>query len=323
LELQQLRYVVAVYENACNVSLASRQLRISQPGISRQIRSLETEIGFPIFDRSNPSRPRPTPAGTELIARATVLLREAGMLGQECDDVRTPDLGSLSIAASDPEVRHILPAVIGAFRVGFPAVALHLHHGTPEQVSDLLLRQRADVAIVTDARALDAGLFWLPCYRWQYRLLVPEGHALLRAGQPLMTDLIQYPLITAPAGPAGRASLEASFEASGLAGRVVMTAIGSDVIETYVQHGIGIGIVTMVAERLIPGLVTIDVSHLFDTQTTWVGLRRGTSLRSFVYAFLEILAPHLSRSFVDECAQAPDQAGLDHALGDLHVHLLG
>jgi LysR family cys regulon transcriptional activator len=322
-ELQQLRYVVAVYENACNVSLAARQLRISQPGISRQIQLLEAEIGFPIFDRSQPNRPRPTPAGTALITRASAMLREAQMLRQECDDLRSPHVGALGIAASDAEVRHLLPTVIGSFRASFPEVALHLHHGTSEQVADLLLRQRVDAAIVTDARALDAGLLWLPCYRWQYRLLVPEGHALLRVGRPLMTDLIRYPLITAPTGPAGQASLEASFEASGLAGRIVMTAIGSDVIETYVQHGIGIGIVAMTTERLIPGLVTVDASHLFDTQTTWVGLRREASLRSFVYAFLEILAPHLSRPFVDECAQAPDQADLDDALGDLHVHLLG
>jgi len=322
-ELQQLRYVVAVYENACNVSLASRRLRKSQPGISRQIRLLETEIGFPIFDRSNPSRPRPTPAGTELIARATELLREARMLRQECDDVRTPDLGSLSIAASDPELRHVLPGVIGAFRAGFPEVALHLHHGAPEQVIDLLLRQRVDVAFVTDARALDAGLLWLPCYRWQYRLVVPEGHALLRAGQPLMTDLIKYPLITAPTGPAGRPSLEASFEASGLAGRVVMTAIGSDVIEAYVRHGIGVGIVAVTTDRHIPDLVTVDASHLFDTQTTWVGLRRGAALRAFAYEFLEMLAPHLSRTFIDECGQTADQAELDVTLGDLHVRLLG
>jgi LysR family cys regulon transcriptional activator len=322
-ELQQLRYVVAVYENACNLSQASRQLRTSQPGITRQIRLLEAEIGFPIFDRSKPAQPRATPAGAELIARATVLLREAEMLQEECDDRRSPQAGALAIAASDAELRHVLPAVIGAFRVGYPDVVLHLHHGSSEHVTSLLLRRRVDVAIASDVRAVNDGLVWVPCYRWQYRLLIPIGHELEKVRRPLMTDLVKYPLITGPSGPAGRVALEASFEASNLLGRIVLTAAGSDVIETYVRHGVGIGIVAMTAERPTPGLVSVDASHLFDTQTTWIGLRREAPLRSYVYTFLEILAPHLSRPFIEECGRAPDQAELDDALADLHVSLLG
>jgi LysR family cys regulon transcriptional activator len=322
-ELQQLRYVVAVYENACNVSLASRRLRTSQPAISRQIRLLEQELGFPIFDRSARGRARPTQAGNELITRATALLREAQVLRRPWQPSVAADTGALAIAASDPELRHVLPAVVARFRPKFPGVSLHLYQGTRAQAMDLLAQRRAELAFATDARAPDAGILWLPCYRWQYRLLVPRGHVLERLGRPLMTDLVEYPLITGAAGPAGRAALEAIFETCGLAGNVVMTATGSDVVEVYVQQGIGIGIVAMTAASNAPDIVAIDASHLFETQTTWVGMRRDVPLPPCAYAFLELLAPSLSRLLVEECVRIPDHTELDPVLDDLYVPLLG
>ncbi len=322
MELRQLRYVLAVYEHACNVSLASRQLRTSQPGLSRQIRLLEKEVGFPIFDRSQPNRPRPTQAGKALLSHAENVLREANLLRQECEEVRAPVAGSLSVAASDPEVRELLPAVVAGFTAGFPDVSLHLHQASPEQSADLLRRGRVDLAMATYTRAHDESLLWLPCYRWHHRLIVPDGHALAEIERPAFSDLARYPLVTTPYGPAGRPALESAFEAAQLTGRVVMTALGRDVIETYVLRGIGIGIVASVAGPAAPGLRAIDASHLFDAATTWAAVARVKQLRGYVYAFMEVLAPHLTREVIAECVACGTQEEVDHALADLYVRLL-
>lgn len=322
MELQQLRYVLAVYEHACNVSLASRRLRTSQPGLSRQIRLLEQEVGFTIFDRSHPNKPRPTQAGKALLTHAANVLREANLLRQECDEVRAPTAGALSVAASDPEVRDLLPAVVASFTAGFPDVSLHLHQGTPEQSAGLLRRGRVALAIATYTRVHDESLLWLPCYRWQHRLIVPEGHRLSTVERPSLADIARYPLITTPHGPAGRPALEAAFETAQLTGRVVMTALGRDVIETYVQRGEGVGIVASVDGPPVPGLRQIDASHLFDAATTWAGVVRATQLRSYAYAFMEMLAPHLTRELIAECVACGTQDEVDHALADLYVRLL-
>ena len=322
MELHQLRYLVAVYENACNVSIAARQLGLSQPGITRQLRLLEVEVGYPIFDRSEPRRPRPTPAGAELIASASSVLREAWLLAEECKDQHYPGVGRLGIVIADPEVRHVLPDAIVALRTAFPAVAVHLHDASLDEVAPLIRQHQLNMFLAADPPSADPALTWLPCYRWQHRLLQRPDDARPVRGRLTLEQLADLPLVTTNHGAAGRAALDALFEVSRLRARIVMTADSGVTIAAYVRAGIGAGLVGPSARAATCGLLSHDTGGVLPTQTTWVGVPRGAALPAYAYAFLETLAPHLSRSLVDECRTMTDQAELNRVLDDVYIRLV-
>jgi len=325
MKFQQLRYLVAVHENGLNITAAARQLHTSQPGVSRQLKLLEEELGFHLFEREGRALTRTTAAGEEIIARATSILREMQNIRRTSAELRKADGGTLSIATTHTQARYVLPEVIRAFRAKYPKVRLHLHQGTSEQIAELVARDRVDFAIATGSEELFPHLVRLPVYRWHRAVVVPRGHPLAqtsgKGGKLTLKKLAEYPIVTYVFSFSGRSSLPALFETAGLSLDVALTARDSDVIKTYVRIGLGVGILASVAidPSTDADLVVLDASHLFEGHTTWIGFRRSALLRAYMYEFIELLAPHLPRRLVRETEKLDTQEEVDRILADLAI----
>ncbi len=247
MKFQQLRYLVAVHENGLNITAAARQLHTSQPGVSRQLKMLEEELGFQLFEREGRALTRTTAAGEEIISRASSILREMQNIRRTSAELRKADGGTLSIATTHTQARYVLPQVIRAFRLKYPKVRLHLHQGTSEQIAEMVARDRVDFAIATGSEELFPHLVRLPVYRWHRAVVVPRGHPLASAGKLTLKKLAEYPIVTYVFSFSGRSSLPALFETAGLSLDVALTARDSDVIKTYVRIGLGVGILARLA----------------------------------------------------------------------------
>lgn len=321
MKFQQLRYLVAVHENGLNITAAARQVRTSQPGISRQLKLLEDELGFQLFERQGRALVRTTAAGEDIVARATTILREMQSIHRTSAELSQADGGSLSIATTHTQARYVLPHAIRAFRAQYPGVRLHLHQGTSEQIAEMVSRDRIDFAIATGSEELFPHLIRLPVYRWHRAVVVPRGHPLASMGKLTLKKLAEYPIVTYVFSFSGRSSLPALFEAAGLVLDVALTARDSDVIKTYVRIGLGIGILAKLAVDPIidSDLVVLNATHLFERHTTWVGFRRGALLRAYMYDFMELLASHLPRKLVRAAEKMETQAEVSRISATLKV----
>ncbi|WP_110676148.1 MULTISPECIES: HTH-type transcriptional regulator CysB [Salinicola] len=305
MKLQQLRYIWEVTRHQLNVSATAQSLFTSQPGISKQIRLLEDELGVEIFARSGKHLTRVTPAGEAIVELAGKVLRtvdDIKHVAQEHSDERR---GSLAIATTHTQARYVLPGVIGEFRQQYPDVALHMQQGTPKQIAQMVSEGTADFAICTESLELFNDLVLLPCYRWNRCVLMPKDHPLA-SGELTLERVAEHPLVTYVFGFTGRSQLDDAFKSRGLTPNVVLTAADSDVIKTYVRLGLGVGIVAHMAvdPEADADLVAVDASHLFESSTTKIGIRRGTFMRSYMYDFVKRLAPHLDRDTVEAALAA-------------------
>ncbi len=310
--LQQLRYVCEVARQGLNISTAAAVLHTSQPGISKQIKLLEDELGVDIYVRSGKRIVAITPAGQAVLASAERMVREAGNLRSLGKEFRSPEEGMLIIATTHTQARYVLPPVIRSFSERYPAVKLTLHQGNPTQVAEAVASGAADLAIATEAVAGNPELITLPCYQWNRCVVVPPGHPLLLLQPLTLQELAQYPLITYDFSFTGRAKINQAFEALGVTANVVLTALDSDVIKTYVELGLGVGILASMAydPTRDSNLRGIDASHLFEASVTRLAVRRGHYLRAFHYHFIQLFAPQLTRSVVEQAllGAAPDYA---------------
>lgn len=302
MKLQQLRYIVEVLNNNLNVSATAENLFTSQPGISKQVRMLEDELGIQIFGRSGKHLTHVTPAGQEVIELSQSILSKVEAIKAAAAEYTHPDQGKLNIATTHTQARYALPPVIQRFIHKYPKVSLHMHQGSPKQISEAAAKGNADFAIATEALHLYNDLIMLPCYHWNRSILVPQGHPLTKLGTLSIKDVADYPLVTYVYGFTGRSQLDKAFSEANLDPKIVFTATDADVIKTYVRMGLGIGVVASMAyEPAKDGdLVAIPGDHLFDHSTTKIGFRKGTFLRSYMYEFIENFAPHLSRDVVDK-----------------------
>jgi LysR family cys regulon transcriptional activator len=310
MKLHQLRYLAAVAQNGLNITAAAQKLHTSQPGVSKQIKLLEDELGFQIFVRAGRNLTRITPAGQQVIERALRILQEAQSIRDLSTELRDEGRGSLSIGTTHTQARYVLPEVIREFRGRYPQVRLNLHQGTSEHIAEMVADDRIDCAIATGSEALFAELTLLPCYRWHRTIIVPHDHPLTRAGRLTFKVLAAYPLITYTFSFSGPSSLHEAFSKAGLTPNIAITARDADVIKTYVRLGLGVGIVAhMALDSQDADLAAIDATHLFPAHTTWIGFRRGTLLRKYMYEFAQLLAPHLDRRLVDRAhrAQSADE----------------
>jgi LysR family cys regulon transcriptional activator len=301
MNLQQIRYLCAVVDHGMNVSDTAEALFTSQPGISKQIRQLEDELGLQVFVRQGKRLAALTPAGEIVVATARRALRELQNLKRVADEFRAEDSGTLSIATTHTQARYVLPKVLSAFVARFPKVRLVLHQGNPRQVADQTAAGEVDVGIATEALADRPELVTLPCYRWNRVVLVPKGHPLARVTPLTLEALARYPIVTYDFSFTGRSAINAAFAAKDLTPNVVLTALDADVIKTYVELGTGVGIVAQMAYDPVKdvGFERLDASHLFAASTTRLGLRRGVFLRGFAYAFIALFAPQYGRAVVD------------------------
>ena len=302
MNFQQLRAVREATRHGFNLTEVAEVLHTSQPGISRQIRELEDELGVEIFVRSGKRLTGLTAPGEAVLPIVQRLLLDAANLRRVGEDFNAQREGVLTLAATHSQARYALPQVVRDFRALYPQVTLSLHQGSPKQVAEMLLSGEADIGVATEALAQYDGLVALPCYRWTHSVVVPEGHPLLDVDGPLTLEhLAGHPIITYETGYTGRSHIDAAFAAAGLPLRVVLSAMDADVIKTYVELGLGVGIVASIAidpdrDR---GLREIDARHLFAVNLTRIGLRRDNWLRGFAFAFIEAFAPPLTRPVVE------------------------
>ncbi len=300
MKLQQLKYIWEVSKHELNVSATAESLFTSQPGVSKQIRLLEDELGVQIFQRSGKHLTDITPAGQAIIQVAGLILGEVENIKRIADEHLDDSRGSLSIATTHTQARYVLPPTIEKFIATYPEVALHMHQGTPMQISELAANRHVDFAIATEALELFDDLIMLPCFRWNRSIVVPEDHPLTKVGELTIESIAEYPIVTYVFGFTVRSQLDHAFQARGLNPKVVFTAVDADVIKTYVRLGLGIGIVASLAfdEANDKGLVALDAGHLFEPSITKIGFRKGTYLRSYMYDFMEYFAPHLTPDLV-------------------------
>ena len=321
MKLQQLRYIWEVAHHDMNVSATAQSLFTSQPGISKQIRLLEDELGVEIFARSGKHLTRVTPAGEAILAIAEDMLRKAESIRQVAQEHSDDRRGSLSIATTHTQARYALPDIIEDFMARYPEVSLHMHQGTPMQIAEMAANGTTDFAIATEAMEHFGDLVMMPCYRWNRTVVVPEGHPLTEVKPLTLEALADYPLVTYVFGFTGRSKLDDAFARKGLEPRVVFTAADADVIKTYVRLGMGVGIVAHMAVDPVQdkGLVNLDAGHLFEPSTTRIGFRKGTFLRGFMYEFLQTFAPHLTRERVDAAVRASTREEREVLFADLDL----
>jgi len=301
MQLHQMRYIREVSRQNLNVSAAAEVLHTSQPGVSKQIQLLEEELGLQIFQRSGKRLTGITEPGKIVLDMAERMLREVDNIKRVGDDFTRDTEGSLTIATTHTQARYRLPPAIKGFVEQYPNIRLHIHQGNPTQVTQMVVNGEADIGIATEAIAEDMALVALPCYMWNRCLVAPHGHAILNDAPLTLQKLASYPVVTYDLGFAGSNSVRRAFEAAGLEPNVILTAIDSDVIKTYVEMGLGVGLLAKMAydaER-DKNLTMLDAGHLFPDSTTYLGVRRDTYLRGFLYDFIALIAPHLNRAAVN------------------------
>ncbi|MCB1933734.1 MAG: HTH-type transcriptional regulator CysB [Candidatus Accumulibacter sp.] len=301
MKLQQLRYLVEVAHRGLNVSEAAAALFTSQPGISKQIKLLEDELGVTVFERSGKRLTAVTEPGRAVLEIAERILRDAENIRRVGEEYAAGDSGSLVIATTHTQARYALPGVVKSFVDRHPRVRLSLRQGHPTQIAEWALKGEADIAIATEALDQYPQLLMLPCYQWVHCVIAPDGHPILGEKTLSLASLARWPLITYDSAFAGRSRINKAFELAQLTPNVVLTAIDADVIKTYVSLGLGLGIIASMAfdPARDAGLQALPAEHLFGSNTTRIGLRRGNHIRRYEYDFIELFAPQLTRKAVD------------------------
>jgi len=300
MKLQQLRYLREVARQGLNLSVAAEKLHTSQPGISKQIKLLEDELGVAVFVRNGKRVIAVTEPGKIILDIAERMLSDADNLKRAGEEFSREDSGTLTIATTHTQARYALPRVIKQFTKRYPKVRLSLRQGNPTQIAEMTSSGEADMCIATEAIALYDELVMLPCYDWNRSVITPPNHPLTKEKKLTLEAITRHPIITYDFAFTGRSKMQNAFESKGLTPNIVLTAIDADVIKTYVELGLGVGIVASMAydPKRDRGLRALDASHLFEPSTTRIGLRRNFYLRGYLYDFIELFAPHLDRKTV-------------------------
>jgi LysR family cys regulon transcriptional activator len=305
MNFQQLRSIREAARRGYNLTEVANVLFTSQPGVSRQIRELEEELGVEIFERNGKRLTGLTEPGKGILTIVDRLLLEAENLQQASLEFAGKKSGTLTVATTHTQARYVLPKVVQAFRAAFPQVRIALQQSSPEHIAEWVLSGKADVGIATEGLSQFEDLISFPCYEWQHVIVVPEGHPLGLIDKPTLQDLAAYPLITYDIGFTGRSHIDAAFQAAGVATDIVLTAMDSDVIQQYVTLGLGVGIVASMAlgSQRAPALQAIDAAHLFAPNVTRLAVRRGAYLRSYTVDFIRQFAPSLERAEIERAVR--------------------
>ncbi|MGL1956706.1 MAG: HTH-type transcriptional regulator CysB [Colwellia sp.] len=321
MKLQQLRYIVEVLNNNLNVSATAESLFTSQPGISKQVRMLEDELGIQIFGRSGKHLTHVTTAGQDVINIATQILSKVEGIKAVAREHTQPDEGKLRIATTHTQARYALPEVIKGFIKKYSKVSLQMSQGTPAQISDGAAKGDADFVIATESLHLYNDLVMLPCYHWNRSIIVRSDHPLAKKQDITISDIAKYSLVTYVFGFTGRSELDDAFESAGVKPKIAFTATDADVIKTYVRLGVGVGVIASMAidPQIDSDLVTIDASHLFKASTTKIGFRRGNFLRGYMFDFIERFAPHLTKNVVTQAMLLKNNDEVDAFLSDIDL----
>lgn len=322
MKLQQLKYIVEVVNHNLNVSATAENLYTSQPGISKQVRLLEDELGVQIFERSGKHLTQITPAGEDIVRISREILSRVESIKAVAGEHTNPESGTLNISTTHTQARYALPDVIKGFTKRYPKVSLHMHQGTPSQMSESVAKGTANFAIATEALHLYQDVVMLPCYHWNRSIVVTQDHPLAKKKDNItIDDVAAYSLVTYVFGFTGRSQLDQAFNKAGLTPRIVFTATDADVIKTYVRMGIGVGVIASMAidKEMDKDLVVIDASHIFGSSTTSIGFRKGTFLRSYMFDFMERFAPHLTRPVVEQAIALKNNEEIEEMFKDIEL----
>ncbi|PHM60290.1 HTH-type transcriptional regulator CysB [Xenorhabdus ishibashii] len=324
MKLQQLRYIVEVVNHNLNVSSTAEGLYTSQPGISKQVRMLEDELGIQIFARSGKHLTHVTPAGEEIVRISREVLSKIDSIRSVASEHTYPDRGSLYIATTHTQARYALPPVIKGFIERYPNVSLHMHQGSPTQIAEEVCKGNSDFAIATEALHLYSDLIMLPCYHWNRSVVVTKDHPLANRQNVTIEELAEYPIVTYTFGFTGRSELDVAFDRVGLKPKIVFTATDADVIKTYVRLGLGVGVIASMAIEPVQDsdLVRIDMRDQFGYSTTKIGFRRSSFLRSYMYDFIWRFAPHLTRDVVDKAIALRSNEEIEEMFKDIELPII-
>ena len=302
MNFQQLRSIRETARCGYNLTEVANVLFTSQPGVSRQIRELEEELGVDIFERNGKRLTGLTEPGRGILIIIDRLLLEAENLQRAGQEYAGQEIGTLAVATTHTQARYMLPKVVQSFRAAFPKVRIALQQSSPEHIAEWVLSGKADIGIATEGLSQFDDLVSFPCYRWHHSIVVPDAHPLLEKSPITLDDLAQYPLITYDIGFTGRGHIDDAFKKADIATDIVLTAMDSDVIQQYVALGLGVGIVASMAvqQNGSNGLKVIDATHLFAQNVTRLAVRRGAYLRQYTYDFIQQFAPELTRANIDE-----------------------
>ncbi|HEX7815451.1 LysR substrate-binding domain-containing protein [Dyella sp.] len=296
--LTQLRFLVAIADAGLNITLAAERVHATQPGLSKQLKQLEDELGFQLFTRKGKSLETITHAGGHVLERARIILAEAANIRSLAANLRNEARGDLRIATTHTQARFVLTHAIATLSRVYPQVSVHLQPGRESDALALLDGGHVDMAIVSTSGAPPAGGIALPAYRWNRIVLVPRDHQLARLPRELTLDeLAAEPLISYDSSQKPESSLRRAFDNAGLRPQIAITAADADLIKTYVRAGLGVGVLAEMAllARDTEDLRALPADHLFSRCTTWIVLRRESVLREYVLEFVERFAPHLDR----------------------------
>ncbi|MCE0802505.1 MULTISPECIES: HTH-type transcriptional regulator Cbl [Buttiauxella] len=314
MNFQQLKIIREAARRDYNLTEVANMLFTSQSGVSRHIRELEEELGIEIFIRRGKRLLGMTEPGKALLVIAERILNEASNVRRLADVFTNDTSGVLTIATTHTQARYSLPSVIKSFRSLFPEVRLELIQGTPQEIEMLLHNGTADIGIASERLSTDPLVVAYPWFRWSHTLLVPRGHPLIHANPLTLDDISHWPIITYRQGITGRARIDEAFSRRGLTPDIVLSAQDSDVVKTYVELGLGIGLVAFQASSEEGELVRLDTRHLFDTNTVWLGLKRGQLQRNYVWRFIELCNPELSVADIKRLALEPEETILDYQI---------
>jgi LysR family transcriptional regulator, cys regulon transcriptional activator len=305
MKLQQLKYIYEVARQGLNISAAAVALHTSQPGVSKQIQLLEEELGLQIFQRNGKRLSGITQPGEQIIKLASQVILGMQNIKQVGDEFGRLDSGTLTIATTHTQARYKLPMAVQQFVRLYPQVKLHIHQGNPSQVTQWVATGEADIGIATESISLDERIACLPCYEWNRCLVVPHEHPLLKDAPLTLAHIAAYPLITYDYAFTGGTLVSKIFHEAEVEPNVVLTAIDSDVIKTYVSLGLGIGLIASMAYDKVRDvhLSSIDCSHLFPNSTTYLGLRKDAFLREYMVSFIQLLVPNMNREKLVEAIQ--------------------
>ncbi|MDP8170900.1 HTH-type transcriptional regulator CysB [Pasteurella skyensis] len=311
MKLIQLRYIVEIVNQNLNISDTAKTLYTSQPGISKQVRLLEQELGINIFERNGKHLKGLTVEGEKIVKIAREVLVKSEGIKLIAEEKTQPNKGVIRIAASNTQARYVLPNVITAFKQKYPNISIHLHQGSPIQIYSALLENEVDLVIVTESQNLFDGVILLPCYLWNRSVIVKKDHPLAKfVNQPsalTVKELSKYDLITYTFGFSENSDLDNAFNQAGVLPKIVFSATDADVIKTYVRLGMGVGIMASMAyTELDKDLVSINVQHLFQASMTHIAFKRGMFLRHYLYDFITEFSPHLTRTVVEKAEQLRD-----------------
>ncbi|HEY8024249.1 MAG TPA: CysB family HTH-type transcriptional regulator [Burkholderiaceae bacterium] len=302
MNLHQLRFVREAVRQNFNLTEAAKALYTSQPGVSKAIIELEEELGVDIFTRHGKRIRGLTEPGRAVLKSVELIMQEIDGLKRIGKEFAAQDSGSFTIATTHTQARYSLPKVVQAFTLKYPKVRLSLLQGNPKQVAEMVSKDQADLAIATESIAGVDGLVTMPCYQWEHMVVVPIDHPLLKSKSLTVEEIAAYPLITYDSAFAGRSKIDHAFSLRNVKPNILLEAIDADVIKTYVELGMGVGIIAGMAfdaER-DRTLRAIPVGHLFGTNVSRIAVKQGAYLRSYVYTFIELLAPTLNRKLIEQ-----------------------